>query len=147
MKINSLNLHQYSIYQVMLITDLLYNIKYSRSKTKPRLSHLPIVKIMLKFKIKTLFLLRPCCFFYQSSLDPQRKDSVQNNNNSKHILFFILPSQPFKTKAKSWQNKSKSFQKTPVSSKNCRFYYLERDLMLYFKDSAYVLQQHECVAH
>lgn len=72
---------------------------------------------------------------------PQRKDSVQNN--SKDILFSILLSQLFKTEGESWKNKSKYFQKTLVSSKDCRFYYLEKGT----KSKIDVLKQHECVTH
>lgn len=47
-------------------------------------------------------------------------------------------------KAGSWQNKSKSFQKTLVSSKDCRFYSLEKGTS-YYISKIDVLQERECV--
>lgn len=62
-----------------------------------------------------------------------------------HTLFSILPSQTCKAKANFRQNSSKPFQKSSVFQGLQVVLLWKRDLIFYFKGSAYILQQHEHV--
>lgn len=64
-----------------------------------------------------------------------------------HILVFMLPSQTFKAKAKFRQYSSKPFQKSIVFQGLRVILLWKRDLILYFKGSAYIRQQHERITH
>lgn len=144
MKINNLNLHQYNIHQATQITDLLYNIKYYWSKTKPRLSYLAIIKIMLKFKINIIFaqvllLLLSKFFIWIHKKRTQFKTTViQNTFCSLHCLPNHLRQKLSLTK------QIYIFSENPSVFQGLL---RKRDLILYFKDCAYVLQQNECVTH